>query len=47
MVFTYIAMAFGMGERRGWGGASSGWLEHTPKFFRGQRVGDGNNIYIY
>jgi hypothetical protein len=42
---SYIS--FRDGERRGQGGASPGRLERTPKFFRGQRVGDGNNIYIY
>ena len=43
----YVALVFGTGERRGRGDASPGWLERTPKFFRGRRVGDGNNIYIY
>jgi hypothetical protein len=44
---TNVALVFGTGERQGRGDASPGRLERTPKFFRGRRVGDGNNIYIY
>jgi hypothetical protein len=43
---TDVALVFGTGERRGRGDASPGRPERTPKFFRGRRVGDDNNIYI-
>ena len=42
---TLCCIGFWDGERQGWGDASSGWLEHTPKFFRVRWVWD-DNIYI-
>jgi hypothetical protein len=45
LLVSYVALVFGMGEWWGWGDASLGWLERTPKFLRGRWVGDAM-IYI-
>jgi len=33
-------------EWENWGDGYPEWLEHTPKFFRGQQVGDSNNVRV-